>query len=176
MFLHACVFSNEYHCFIYIFVSMRRNFFQYYVSCVCFSWALGFYDPSMLLSVLLIFFHNYHVLLLGVGFLGGSVVKNPPSNTGVVSINDPWIRKILWRRKWQPIAVILPGKSHAQRGLVGYSSWGRKELDTAQRPNMHIHAHWCSASINKPVIGFQDVTTLHQELLSSAFAPFMMES
>ena len=76
----------------------------------------------MLLSVLLIFFHNYHIMLLGVGLLGGSVVKNPPANTGIVGINDPWVRKILWRRKWQPIPVFLPGKSHAQRDLAGYSS------------------------------------------------------
>ena len=34
-----------------------------------------------------------------------------------------------WRRKWQPILVLLPGKSHGQRSLVGYSPWGRKVLD-----------------------------------------------
>ena len=44
---------------------------------------------------------------------------------------DPWVRKIPWRRKWQRILVFLPGKSHGQRALVGYSPWGRKELDTA---------------------------------------------
>ena len=44
---------------------------------------------------------------------------------------DPWIGKISWRRKWQPNAIFLPGKSHGQRNLVGYSPWGHKELDTA---------------------------------------------
>ena len=39
---------------------------------------------------------------------------------------DPWVRKIPWRRKWQPTPVFLPGKSHGQRSLVGYSSWGAK--------------------------------------------------
>ena len=34
-----------------------------------------------------------------------------------------------WRRKWQPTPVFLPGKSHGQRSLVGYSPWGRKESD-----------------------------------------------
>ena len=34
---------------------------------------------------------------------------------------DPWIRKIPWRRKWQPIPVFLPGKLHGQRSLEGYS-------------------------------------------------------
>ena len=34
------------------------------------------------------------------------------------------------RRKWQPAPVFLPGKSHGQWSLVGYSPWGHKELDT----------------------------------------------
>ena len=34
---------------------------------------------------------------------------------------------LIWRRKWQPTAVLLPGKSHGWRSLVGYSPWGRKE-------------------------------------------------
>ena len=42
---------------------------------------------------------------------------------------DPWVRKIPWRRKWQPTPVILSGKSNRQRSLVGYSPWGCKELD-----------------------------------------------
>ena len=43
---------------------------------------------------------------------------------------DTWFRKIPWIRKWQPTPVFLPGKSHGQRSLVGYSPWGLKELDT----------------------------------------------
>ena len=42
---------------------------------------------------------------------------------------DPWVGKILWRKKWQPTPVFLPGKSHGQRSLVGYSPWGSKESD-----------------------------------------------
>ena len=34
---------------------------------------------------------------------------------------NSWIRKTLWRRKWQPTPVLLPGVSHGQRRLVGYS-------------------------------------------------------
>ena len=34
---------------------------------------------------------------------------------------DPWVRKIPWRRKRQPTPVILPGKSHGRRSMVGYS-------------------------------------------------------
>ena len=39
---------------------------------------------------------------------------------------DPWVRKIPWRRKWQPTPVLLPGKSHEQRSLEGYSPWDHK--------------------------------------------------
>ena len=45
---------------------------------------------------------------------------------------DPWIGKIPRRRKWQPVAVFLPGKSHRQRSLVGYSPWGGKKLDMTE--------------------------------------------
>ena len=45
---------------------------------------------------------------------------------------DPWVGKIPWRRKWQPTPGLLPGKSHGQRSLVGYSPWGRKESDTTE--------------------------------------------
>ena len=39
---------------------------------------------------------------------------------------NPWVRKIPWRREWQPTPVFLPGESHGQRSLVGYSPWGRR--------------------------------------------------
>ena len=45
---------------------------------------------------------------------------------------NPWFRKILWRRKWWPTPVFMPGKSHERRSLVGNSPWGRKELDTTE--------------------------------------------
>ena len=38
-----------------------------------------------------------------------------------------------WRRNWQPTLVFLPGKSHGQRSLVGYSPWDHKESDTTER-------------------------------------------
>ena len=44
----------------------------------------------------------------------------------------PWVRKIPWRRKWPPTAVFLPGESHGQRSLVGYSPRGCKESDTTE--------------------------------------------
>ena len=45
---------------------------------------------------------------------------------------NPWVRKIPWRRKWQPTPVFLPGKFHRQRTLAGYSPWGLKVLDTTE--------------------------------------------
>ena len=54
---------------------------------------------------------------------------------------DPWVGKIPWRRKWQPTPGFLPGESHGQRSLAGYSPWGRTELDTTERVNTHTHKY-----------------------------------
>ena len=40
---------------------------------------------------------------------------------------------ILRRRRWHPTPVLLPGKSHGRRSLVGGSPWGREESDTTER-------------------------------------------
>ena len=45
---------------------------------------------------------------------------------------DPWVRKIPWKRAWQPTLVFWPGESHGQRSLAGYSPSGCKELDTTE--------------------------------------------
>ena len=41
--------------------------------------------------------------------------------------------EVVWRRKWQPTPVLLPGESHGRRGLVGSSPRGRKELGTTEQ-------------------------------------------
>ena len=41
---------------------------------------------------------------------------------------NPWVRKILWKRNWQPTPVFLPGKCHGQRSLAGYGPWGLKRV------------------------------------------------
>ena len=46
---------------------------------------------------------------------------------------DPWVGKLPWRRKWQPTPVLLPGKFHGRRSLVGYSPWDCKELHTTEQ-------------------------------------------
>ena len=40
----------------------------------------------------------------------------------------PWVREIRWRRKRQPIPLFLPGESHGQKSLEGYSPWGLKRV------------------------------------------------
>ena len=71
-----------------------------------------------------------------LGFPGGSVVMNPPA--GDLGL-DLRVRKIPWRRKWQPTPVLWPGKSHGQRSLVGYSAWGRRKLDFTQQLKQHLN-------------------------------------
>ena len=44
----------------------------------------------------------------------------------------PSVRKIPWRRKWQPTPLFLPGEFHGQGNLVGYSPGGHKELNTTE--------------------------------------------
>ena len=42
------------------------------------------------------------------------------------------------RRQWHPTPVLLLGKSHGQRSLVGYRPWGRKESDTTEQLHFHF--------------------------------------
>ena len=51
---------------------------------------------------------------------------------------DPWVGRIPWRRAWQPIPVFLPGESHGQRSLLGYSPWGCKDM--TERLNTEQHS------------------------------------
>ena len=65
---------------------------------------------------------------------------------------DPWVGKIPWRRKWQPSPVFLPGESHGQRSLAGYSPWGHKESDatwqlSSSSKYMYIHIHMYVRSV-----------------------------
>ena len=58
---------------------------------------------------------------------------------------EPGIR----RRPWQPTPVLLPGKSHGRRSLVGCSPWGRYELDMTERLHFHFsHARIGEGNVN----------------------------
>ena len=67
---------------------------------------------------------------LVLGFPGGASSREPAcqcrrhKRCGF----DPWVRKISWRRAWQPTPVFWPGEFHEL-----YSLWGRKELDMTER-------------------------------------------
>ena len=54
-----------------------------------------------------------------LGFLGGSGVKNLPTNAGDRCGFNPWFENIPWKRKWQLTPVFLPQKFYGQRSLVG---------------------------------------------------------
>ena len=65
------------------------------------------------------------------------MVMNPPAMQKTWF--DPWVGKIPWRRAWQPTPVFLPGETHGQRSLVGYSPWGHKGLDTTEQLHFRFH-------------------------------------
>ena len=60
------------------------------------------------------------------------MVKNLSANVGDTKSCgfNPWVRKIPWRRIWQPTPGFLPEKFHGQRNLGGYSPWSYRELNT----------------------------------------------
>ena len=60
---------------------------------------------------------------------------------------DFWVRKILWRKTWQPIPAFLLGESHEQRSLAGYNPKGLKEPDREQ---------WTG-----PILGKEDIKAVH---------------
>ena len=65
------------------------------------------------------------------------VVKNPPAVQEIQETGfNPWVRKISCSRKWQPTPVFLPGKSHGQWSLVGYSPQGHKESDMTEHEHI----------------------------------------
>ena len=69
-----------------------------------------------------------------MGFQGGASGKEPACQCGRHKGHgfNPWLGKIPWRRAWQPNPVFLPGESHGQGRLVGYSPWGHKESDMTE--------------------------------------------
>ena len=53
---------------------------------------------------------------------------------------DLWVRKLPWRRKWQPTPVFLPRNFHGQESLAGYGPQGHKESDMTERTHAHTHS------------------------------------
>ena len=71
------------------------------------------------------------------------MIKNLPANAEDIIRHgfNPWVRKIPWRRAWQPTLVFLPGECHGQRILAGYSPWGCKELDATKVTYRRIYKY-----------------------------------
>ena len=73
---------------------------------------------------------------------------------------SPWVGKIPCRRAWQPTPVFLPGESHEQRRLVGYSSQGHEESDTTEL-TQHTHTHTQSLTLRVTALStLQGIDTL----------------
>ena len=73
---------------------------------------------------------------------------------------DPWVGKIPWSREWQPTSVFLPGESHGQKSLAGYSPWDRKEsYTTEQLTHTHTHTHTHTSSC-----GNRQLVTVHRKV------------
>ena len=81
-----------------------------------------------------------------------------------------------WRRQWHPTPVLLAGKSHGRRNLVGYSPWGCKESDTTERLHFtSLCCTWrsllcvlsCTTSRGKAINHLH----LHMKLYSKSFLP-----
>ena len=71
---------------------------------------------------------NFYSSYKSGGFSGDSVVKNLPANAGDLGLI--LVGEMPWKRKWQSTPVFLPGKSHGQRSLEGYSPRGHKNSHT----------------------------------------------
>ena len=77
-----------------------------------------------------------HLVLELNAVLVAQMVKNPPAmrETWVQTLGFfPGLGRFPWRRAWQPTSVFLPGESHGQRCLAGYSPWDHKKLDMTER-------------------------------------------
>ena len=65
---------------------------------------------------------------------------------------DPWVGKIPSRRAQQPTPVSLPGESHGQRSLVGYSPWGRQKSRTQLKRLSTVAFAVCSKEVKTPAL------------------------
>ena len=81
-----------------------------------------------------------------MGFPGGAVVKNPPASAEMKETRVRFLgQEDPWSRKWQPTQVLLPGKFHGQRSLVGYRLGGYEQSDmtellsTQHAYSLHVH-------------------------------------
>ena len=116
---------------------------------------------------------------LRIWFPGGSDSKASACN------EDSWVRKITWRRKWQPTPVLVPGKSHGPRSLVGYSPWGHKDLDISEwlhflsswwfRKSQFPYSHWWICHLLFPASLLMTFGTECLREWGSGHAPYILK-
>ena len=87
---------------------------------------------------------------LSWGFPGGASGKEPTCQCRRCRRHgfNIWVGKIPWKRKWQPTLVFLPGESHGQRTLAGYSPWGHKESDVTDHSTAHKNLNPRSSNLS----------------------------
>ena len=108
-----------------------------------------------------------HSLALPPGFPGGPKGREPSCQCRKHRRRgfDSWVGRIPWKRVWQHTLVFLPGGSHGQKSLAGYSPWGRQESDmgkaiehTRTAPpapwGLHIPTQFSAATLPpRPLLG-----------------------
>ena len=94
---------------------------------------------------------------------------------------DRWVGKILWRRAWQPIPVLLPGQSHWKEKPGGLCPWGHKKSDTTEQLSIYFkHFERHSEIGNNPILhSWQEVNTNNSGQISSfqswySFLPYLL--
>ena len=76
------------------------------------------------------------------------------------TMQETWVQSLGWEdpleKEMATTPVLLPGKSHGRKSLIGYSPWGRKELDTTEwlhfhfQPSLLFSSHNCTWPLDKP--------------------------
>ena len=102
---------------------------------------------------------------VSLGFPGGSDGKASDCNAGDLG-SIPGSGRSLGEGNGHPLQLLLPGKFHGWRSLLGYSPWGRKESDTTERlhfhcltepsPKTHINIYTCMSLINLYKQGYRN--------------------
>ena len=111
-----------------------------------------------------------------LAFPGSTVIKNLPANAGDMRCGfDSWVGKIPWRRAQNRSPVFLPGESHGQRSLGGYSPWGHKESDVTEHNTQAAAYAACLLLVNMKVSIFFFFTVRNSTALNLCVRYFLAE-